>query len=458
MTASQILVVDDEADIRGMVQEILTEEGYDVRVAGNAAEARAARARHEPDLVLLDIWMPDMDGISLLKEWTREGLLSFPVVMMSGHGTVETAIEATRLGALDFVEKPLSLAKLLRTVQHAIDVGRQAHDQHAARGAVPLLEPVGKSRLMQVLRDQCRRVAPHEAAVLLVGEVGTGRETIARHIHASSPRAAGDFINVVLAGIPPAEALSQLFGREQDGRVEAGWFDAARAGTLFLNELTDMHPEVQQVLLSVLDQGCFTRVGGRAPQTLDVRVISSAVPEIENRAADGRFRRDLLARLEGVVVRVPPLRDYREDVPDLLRYYSDALADSNNLKYRRFSVAAQNRLRNYPWPGNIREIRNLVQHFLMLGENGEISLEEVEQALAPFTADESLVKQDLLAMPLREAREHFERAYLEQQLQLCGGKVGKLAERVGMERTHLYRKLNSLGIDFRQLGGDEQEG
>ncbi|MGA9854848.1 MAG: sigma-54 dependent transcriptional regulator [Gammaproteobacteria bacterium] len=457
MRASQILVVDDEADIRDMVQEILTEEGYEVRVAGNAAEARAARAQHDLDLVLLDIWMPDTDGISLLKEWSRETPLSFPVVMMSGHGTVETAIEATKLGALDFVEKPLSLAKLLRTVGHAIEVGRQARAQRVGGGSQSPLDPLGKSRPMQILRDQCRRVAPHESTVLLVGEPGSGKESIARHIHAISPRAAGAFVNVALTGLSAEETEEKLLGREQDGHIEPGWLDEARDGTLFVNDLTDMSPEAQNLFLKVLEQGRYTRVGGHTSQTLDVRWLSSARPEIETRVADGRFRTDLYERLAAVAIRIPPLREYREDVPELLRYYTDALADSDDLKYRRFSVAAQNRLRNYPWPGNLQELRNLVQRCLMLGDESEVSLEEVESALTPYTADEPLVKQDLLAMPLREAREHFERAYLQQQLQLCGGKVGKLAERVGMERTHLYRKLNSLGIDFRSLGGDETE-
>ena len=458
MRASQILVVDDEADIREMVREILTEEGYEVCVASNAAEARAAHMQHDLDLVLLDIWMPDMDGISLLKEWSRETPLSFPVVMMSGHGTVETAIEATKLGALDFVEKPLSLAKLLRTVGHALEVGRQARAQRAARGPQSPLEPLGKSRLMQILREQCRRVAPHETTVLLVGEPGSGRESIARHIHALSSRAAGPFVNAMFAGMSADETKIKFMGREQEGRVEPGWFDEAREGTLFLNDLTDTLPEVQQLLLKVLEQASYTRVGGQTPQTLDVRVLSSARPEIENRMADGRFRSDLYTRLQGVTVRVPALREYHEDVPELLRYYTDALTDTDHLKYRRFSVAAQNRLRNYPWPGNLQELRNLVQRCLMLGDESEVSLEEVESGLQPYSADEPLIKQDLLALPLREAREHFERAYLLQQLQLCGGKVGKLAERVGMERTHLYRKLNSLGIDFRSLGGDEAEG
>ena len=457
MRASQILVVDDEADIRGMVQEILTEEGYEVRVAGNAAEARAARAQGDPDLMLLDIWMPDMDGISLLREWTRDGALAFPVVMMSGHGTVETAVEATRLGAIDFVEKPLSLAKLLRTVEQAVEAGRESRAKHGQRGH-PLLEPVGKSRQMQALRDQLRRLAPYDAAVMLVGEPGSGRETLARYLHALSGRAAGPFVNVSLAGLGLRDVLEALCGRE--GGESPGCFEQARGGTLFLSDLSDMAAEVQAALLGVLEQGAYTRVGSQTARTLDVRILSAAEPRVEMQMDQALFRRDLYTRLAAVALRVPPLREYREDVPELLRYYTDNLVDQHGLKYRRFSVAAQNRLRNYPWPGNVRELQNLVQRVLMLGEEGEVSLEEVEAAIAPLSAGgdgEALVKQDILAMPLREAREHFERAYLEQQLQLCGGKVGKLAERVGMERTHLYRKLNSLGIDFRQLGGEENE-
>ena len=457
MRASQILVVDDEADIRGMVQEILTEEGYEVRVAGNAAEARAARAQGDPDLMLLDIWMPDMDGISLLREWTRDGALAFPVVMMSGHGTVETAVEATRLGAVDFVEKPLSLAKLLRTVEQAVESGRENRTKHGLHGR-PLLEPVGKSRQMQALRDQLRRLAPHEAAVMLVGEPGSGRETLARYLHALSPRAAGPFVNVSLAGLGLRDVLESLCGRE--GGESPGCFEQARGGTLFLGDLSDMPAEVQAALLGVLEQGAYTRVGSQAARTLDVRIVSAAELRIEVQLDQALFRRDLYTRLAAVALRVPALREYREDVPELLRYYTDLLVDQHGLAYRRFSVAAQNRLRNYPWPGNVRELQNLVQRVLMLGGEGEVTLEEVEAAIAPLAAGEgeALVQQDILAMPLREAREHFERAYLEQQLQLCGGKVGKLAERVGMERTHLYRKLNSLGIDFRQLGGDEGEG
>lgn len=454
MKASQILVVDDEADIRGMVQEILTEEGYEVRTAGNAAEARAARAHGEPDLMLLDIWMPDMDGISLLREWTRDGALTFPVVMMSGHGTVETAVEATRLGAVDFVEKPLSLAKLLRTVEQAVESGRQKRGRHAGRNR-PALEPVGKSRAMQTLRDQLRRLAPHEASVMLVGEPGSGRETLARYLHALGPRAAGPFVPVSLAGLQLRDILESLCGRE--GAESPGCFEQARGGTLFLSDVSDLQGEAQAALLGVLEQGAFTRVGSQTAHTIDVRLICAAEPRIESQLDQGLFRRDLYNRVAAVLVRVPPLREYREDVPELLRYFTDTLVDAQGLKYRRFSVAAQNRLRNYPWPGNLAELSNLVQRMLMLGDEAEVDLEEVEEAIAPTSGSGSLIQQDILAMPLREAREHFEKAYLEQQLQLCGGKVGKLAERVGMERTHLYRKLNSLGIDFRQLGGDDAD-
>ncbi|MBU6469746.1 MAG: sigma-54 dependent transcriptional regulator [Gammaproteobacteria bacterium] len=454
MRASQILVVDDEADIRAMVQEILTEEGYEVKVAGSAAEARSARRQGEPDLVLLDIWMPDMDGISLLREWTREQRLPFPVVMLSGHGTVDTAMEATRLGALDFVEKPLSLAKLLRTVEQAIAGGREARNAPAAHGQPASLEPLGRSRIMQRLREQCRRAAGQNSPVLLLGEAGSGRESAARYMHALSAQSAGAFVSAVLTGVPQAEIEMRWLGSERGGQVEPGWLDAARAGTLFLNELTGMPAAVQELLYNVLQQGGYTRVGGQTANRLELRLMASADPAIEQQLAHGGFRRDLYEHLSSVVIQVPPLRSYLEDVPELLRYYSDALADSERLEYRRFSVAAQNRLRNYPWPGNLAELRNLVRRLLVLGEDREVSLEELEAVLAPYSADGPLVKQDLLALPLREAREHFERAYLERQLQLCGGKVGKLAERVGMERTHLYRKLNSLGIDFRNLADD----
>ena len=453
MTASRILVVDDEADIRGLLKEILSEEGYDVEVAADAAQARSSRTTQVPDLVLLDIWMPDTDGITLLREWSVTDGYDCPVVMMSGHGTVETAVEATRLGAFDFVEKPLSLTKLLRTVERALDAGRRKRLSARAQGSA-LAVPIGKSKVTQALREQVQNAASSASPVLLLGELGSGREAYARYLHSLSARASKPFFMVVATslGQDPAAAL---FGSERDGRIESGALDQAAGGSLYLNGLEDLNSEAQRALAGAIEQNGYTRVAGRQRLPLNVRWISSAQDTFELRAFPEPFRRDLVAQLNVITLRVPSLRDYAEDVPDLLRYYVDRLVDDQHLPLRRFSVAAQNRLRNYPWPGNIGELKNLVQRVLILGAGEEIRLEEVERELAvKLAVDEPLVKQDLLALPLREAREQFERAYLQQQLQLCNGKVGQLAKRVGMERTHLYRKLRALGVDFRQLGED----
>jgi DNA-binding NtrC family response regulator len=290
--------------------------------------------------------------------------------------------------------------------------------------------------------------------VLLVGELGSGREAYARYLHSLSARASKPFLTLVPASLG-ADPAAALFGSERDGRVEPGVLDQAAGGSLYINGLEDLSSETQRALIGAIEESGYTRVGGRQKLPLNVRWISSAQDGFEMRASPEPFRRDLIANLNVITLRVPPLRDYAEDVPDLLRFYVDRLVDDQHLPLRRFSVAAQNRLRNYPWPGNIGELKNLVQRVLILGAGEEIGLEEIERELAVKSAvNEPLVKQDLLALPLREAREQFERAYLQQQLLLCNGKVGQLAKRVGMERTHLYRKLRALGVDFRQLGED----
>jgi two-component system, NtrC family, nitrogen regulation response regulator NtrX len=448
MSSPHILVVDDEADIRGLLKEILSEEGYEVDVAANAAQARASRARQVPDLVLLDIWMPDVDGITLLREWSAAATDGCPVVMMSGHSTVETAVEATRLGAFDFVEKPLSLAKLLRTVERALDAGRR-HRQSGKLLGSPLAVPIGKSKLMQQLRSEVQQLAANPAAVLLVGEPGCGREAVARYLHEQGPHAAAPFIGLVASSLREADAEERLFGSARD----AGLLAEAGNGTLFIHEIEDLPPTAQRLLVGVFESGHFMRGAESVP--FRARLVSSAQPGVEQRAGSDGVRRDLLAHLNVLIVRVPPLREYAEDVPELLRHQVDRLVDTDGLPFRRFSVAAQNRLRNYPWPDNIRELRHLVHRMLIHGGPEEIRLEEIERELAVQTPpDEPLVKQDLLALPLREAREQFERAYLQQQLLLCNGKVGQLAKRVGMERTHLYRKLRSLGVDFRNITED----
>jgi len=453
MTASRILVVDDEADIRGLLKEILAEEGYEVEVAADATQARTSRATRIPDLVLLDIWMPDTDGITLLREWSVTDGYDCPVVMMSGHGTVETAVEATRLGAFDFVEKPLSLTKLLRTVERALDAGRRKRLSERTQGS-SLAVPIGKSKLTQTLREQVQQAASSSSPVLFIGELGSGREAYARYLHSLSARSAKPFFMVVAASLG-ADPAAALFGSERDGKVTPGALEQAAGGSLYLNGLEDLNSEAQRALLGAIEQKGYTQVGGRERLPINVRWISSAQDGFESRTTPEPFRRDLIAHLNVITLRVPPLRDYAEDAPDLLRYYVDRLVDDQHLPLRRFGVAAQNRLRNYPWPGNLNELKNLVQRVLILGSGEEIRLEEIERELAvKMGLDEPLVKQDLLALPLREAREQFERAYLQQQLLLCNGKVGQLAKRVGMERTHLYRKLRALGVDFRQLGDD----
>ena len=453
MTASRILVVDDEADIRGLLKEILSEEGYDVDVAADAGQARTSRATQVPDLVLLDIWMPDTDGITLLREWSDTDGYDCPVVMMSGHGTVETAVEATRLGAFDFVEKPLSLTKLLRTVERALDAGRRKRLSERSQ-AGGLAVPIGKSRVTQALREQIHQSASSSSPVLLVGELGSGREAYARYLHSLSARSSKPFFMVVAASLG-GDPATALFGSERDGRIEPGALDQAAGGTLYINGLEELNSEAQRALVGAIEQNAYTRVGGRERVAINVRWVSSAQEGFEQRSGPEPFRRDLLAHLNVITLKVPPLREYAEDVPDLLRFYVDRLVDEQHLPLRRFSVAAQNRLRNYPWPGNVGELKNLVQRVLVLGAGEEIRLEEIERELeVKLAVDEPLVKQDLLALPLREAREQFERAYLQQQLLLCNGKVGQLAKRVGMERTHLYRKLRALGVDFRQLGED----
>ena len=436
MSGPHILVVDDEADIRGLLKEILSEEGYEVDVAANAVQARASRARQSPDLVLLDIWMPDVDGISLLREWSASTTDGCPVVMMSGHGTVETAVEATRLGAFDFVEKPLSLAKLLRTVERALDAGKRRR-QSGNLFAPQLLAPVGKSKIMQQLRAELQQIAANPSSVLLIGEPGSGREAFARYLHERGPRASSPFVTLVASSLREEDAESRLFGREESGgRERIGMLEEVADGTIFIHEIEDLPLAVQRLLVGVLESGRFTRLGGSEQIEFRARVLSSAQPGIENRAGPEGFRRDLLAHLNMLIVRAPPLRDYAEDVPELLRHYVDRVVDSEGLPFRRFSVAAQNRLRNYPWPDNVRELKTLVHRLLIQKGSEEIRLEEIERELAvQAPPGEPLVKQDLLALPLREAREQFERAYLQQQLLLCNGKVGQLAKRVGSART-----------------------
>jgi DNA-binding NtrC family response regulator len=454
MSAPYILVVDDEPDIREIVREILEDEGYQVGVAENAASARESRRARRPDVTLLDIWMPDTDGITLLKEWAEGGEIDTPVIMMSGHGTVETAVEATRLGAYDFIEKPLSMAKLLLTVKHALEASRLKHENIGLkRRAQPEAEPIGRSTMMQALRQQVRRIAQHDAAVLVTGEPGSGRQVVARYLHGNSPRAAGPFVDVGVAGMTWDGSAVELFGSEDGSRIHYGWLEQASGGTLFLNDIADMDLATQARLLGALQQRALLRVGAKEPVQIDVRIVAATGRNLAEEVAARRFREDLYYHLNVVPLQVPALRDHAEDVPELLEFYVNLFAVQDKLPYRRFAMASQNYLRQYSWPGNVRELKNLVQRLLILGTDEEITQEEVEAALGAMPRKTAPGQLPGFDMPLREARDLFEKAYLEHLLQVSGGNVSKVAQKAGLERTHLYRKLRALGVDTKKVTG-----
>jgi two-component system nitrogen regulation response regulator NtrX len=454
MSAPHILVVDDEPDIRTLVQEILSDEGYDVDVAADATSARESRRLRRPDLVLLDIWMPGEDGISLLKEWQDGGGITCPVIIMSGHGTVETAVEATRLGAYDFIEKPLTLAKLLLSVRRALEADQAQRQNLDLEDLAYVSEPIGSSVAMQQLRAQARRIAQHDSWVLITGEPGTGKETIARYIHSLSPRSDRPIVSMTAAGLAREESLAELLGSETSELVQHGLLEQANGGVFFLDEVADMDLQAQGRLLSALEGQNFLRIGGTHPVTADVRVMAASQRDLQQEVQAQRFREDLYYRLNVVPLRVPPLREHAEDVPELLSYYADFYCSREGLPYRRFAIAAQNRLRHYSWPGNTRELRNLVQRLLIMGSSEQVTSEEIELALGQRSEqrnDEPQWQHNVFELPLREAREEFERNYLLHQLKQCRGSVSRLSQKVGMERTHLYRKLRALGINPKEV-------
>ncbi|MCL7422140.1 MAG: sigma-54 dependent transcriptional regulator [Methylobacter sp.] len=446
---SRILVVDDEPDIRRLVCEILEDEGYQVAMAENASEARELKKTNDPNLILLDIWMPDSDGITLLKEWVVDDEALCPVIMMSGHGSVEAAVEATRLGAYDFLEKPLSLAKLLLIVERALEASNlQKENAGLKQQLITDIEPVGKSAAVARTKDQLKRLAQHEARVLFVGEAGVGKEMYARYLHNNSAHRHGPFVDVAVGSISPENSAVEFFGKEDAGKIYPGLLERAHNGTLFLGEIGGMDKETQLRLLSALESSSFLRVGGSQAVRVDVRVVASTRIALDEEVKAGRFRQDLYYLLNEVTLEIPPLREHSEDVPALLSFYVDYFVNQDKLPFRRFSIAAQNFLRNYSWRGNVRELKNLVQRLMILGVGEDIELEEVKLALGSVVSDvyTSSSVPEFFNLPLKEARDHFEKAYLEYHFEKNGGSVAKLAAAVGMERTHLYRKLHSLNI------------
>ena len=457
MTAQLILIVDDEPDIRQLISEILEDEGYRVETAENAERARDIYRQRKPDLVLLDIWMPGLDGISLLKEWRSNNLLHCPVIMMSGHGTIETAVEATKLGAYDFIEKPLSLAKMLLTIENALRASQLEQENLGLKRQIAFShEIVGTSKLMQQLREQASRIAQHNSTVLLYGEHGVGKEAVARYIHAQSVRRNRPFVKVVLPMLERESMAQKLFGAELEGRIEQGLVDEANGGCLYLSEIADLDIDSQKHLLDALQAKSFTRIGGKERIDFDLQLIVSSTHDLLDDIQVGLFSEDLFYLINVLPLQVPPLRDHPEDVPDLLSYYVNQLTAQDGLPYRHFTLAAQNFLRNHRWAGNVLELRNLVHRLLILGTEVEISLEEAEEAVGAsvpvFSAEIGQMPESLYDLPLRQAREQFEHDYLIYQLKQADGNVSKLADQVKMERTHLYRKMRSLGVDPKKYG------
>ncbi len=450
MSQQNILVVDDEPDIRNLVQEILIDEGYQVRVAENTATARQHASKLQPDLVLLDIWMPGEDGISLLKDWQGSGGINCPVVMMSGHGTVETAVEATRLGAYDFIEKPLTTAKLIVSVKRALEAAVEKHKDTDTR--IVTEEPIGSSKQMRALREQAEKLALHDNVLLIMGESGSGKKTFANYVHSLSSKKDKQFITLSEDNFNDRDAAKELLGSEKEGVITPGILELCKGGTIFINDVANINEQGQKILSRLLQRKQFSRIGGKTLQKLEVRIMVATQRNLQAEVKAKRFDDELYFLLNVVSIRIPALREHLQDVPDLLRYYIDFYCSQENYPYRSFAIAAQNRLLHYTWPGNIRELRNLVQRLLILSTSDEISVEEVE-----LTLDEKVDEnqsstswyEKLYKLPLREARESFERGYLLHQLKQVNGNISKLSERVGMERTHLYRKLRTLGISTK---------
>ena len=454
MPAARILIIDDEPDIRSGLTDILEDEGYRISQAQDADSARRALAESTFDAVLLDIWMPGTDGIALLREWVAQGELPQPVVVMSGHGTVETAVEATRLGAYDFIEKPIALAKLLITLERALEAQRlRQTNRTLQQQAGSLFEPMGTSPAFTTVLSQLERLAGRDAAILLRGEAGTGKEALARWLHGKSARRNGPFVTVAAGAVPDEQAAVALFGSENGSDISAGLLEQAHGGTLYLDEIAELGAELQLRLSSALERRQILRVGGRSPAALDVRVVAASSQDLESERAAGRLRDELYFQLNVLPIKIPALRERGEDIGVLVQHFDRVFTARDGLPPRRWPDAVLARLRQHTWPGNVRELRALAQRLALLG-SGEVTLAEIEPALQGRAAPPPTATHDTaypldLATPLREARDGFERAYLLRQLHNAGGSVGRLAQLSGMERTHLYRKLRDLGIDIK---------
>lgn len=453
-----ILIVDDEPDIRMLVDGVLGDEGYETRQAGDSEAALASFRERRPSLVVLDVWLQGsrLDGIDLLRVMHGEEP-QVPVVMVSGHGTIETAVQAIQIGAYDFIEKPFQSDRLLLVVKRALEAARLARENAELRlRAGPEIELTGDSAAMAALRASVEKVAPTGSRVMITGPAGVGKEVVARMIHARSRRAGGPLVALNCAVLNPARFEEELFGVEAGADAlahprRAGVLERAHGGTLLLDEVSDMPLETQGKIVRALQDQTFERIGGSARVRVDVRVLATTNKDLQAEIAAGRFREDLYYRLAVVPLRVPALRERRDDIPGLARLFLKRSAEVSNMPVRELSTDAVTALQAYDWPGNVRQLRNVVEWLLIMAPGVATDAIRAEMlppeigAAAPalFSASPG---EDIMALPLREARDLFETQYLEAQLMRFGGNISRTAQFVGMERSALHRKLKQLGV------------
>src|SRR3954469_16476223 len=459
--APDILIIDDEQDIRELVAGILADEGYATRVAADADGALNAIRARRPQLVILDIWLQGsrIDGIQVLDALKRD-FADLPVVMISGHGTIETAVASIKKGAYDFIENPFKADRLVHVVKRALEAARLKREVQELKLRVgDETELVGLSSAASQLRQLIEKIAPTNSRVLITGPAGSGKEVVARLIHARSRRAGNAFVAINCATMAPDRIEAELFGAETaDGPRKTGLFELAHNGTLYLDEVADMPLETQAKILRVLVDQTFLRIGGSTRVQVDVRVISSTTHDLRGEIAAGRFREDLYHRLNVVPVRVPPLAERRDDVPLLVAHFMKRLSAASGLPTREVGDDAMAVLQAHNWPGNVRQLRNMVERLLILATDDAVQAISADLLPADFGGDAPWNNggRDLvISLPLREAREIFEREYLLAQINRFGGNISRTATFIGMERSALHRKLKSLGVGSN--GGKEQQ-
>ena len=447
----KILIIDDEKPIVEALSASLKDDGFRVDMAFSGRQGLEKIREFSPDIVLQDIWMPgDMDGLQVLEEVKKGGYPDCQFIIMSGHGTIETAVRAVKHGAWDFVEKPLSLDKISILIANILNFKREQSDKNALlnrlRKSIAL---IGESPVMVTLKQMIARVATSNAWILITGENGTGKELVAQNIHYLSLRAGSPLVEVNCAAIPKDLIESELFGYEKGAftgaeRAKKGKFDFANGGTIFLDEIGDMSLEAQAKILRILQERQFYRVGGEEPIEVDVRVIAATNKNLEEEIKAGRFREDLYYRLNVVPLRVAPLRQRREDIPVLVDHFGEQFLRNNGYKRKIFSAAALERMQNYPWPGNVRELRNFVERIYILTPGDEVDVHDLKFA----GMSEELGSSDLEGlMTFRDARARFEREFLIQKIEENQGNISKTAEAIGLERSYLHRKIKTYGIE-----------